>query len=410
MTARSVTDPAANSGSTVEDWKRAALRLEALLREELGHVDDIPLHSPSFGNADRQRVASCIESGWVSSVGPDVDEFESMIAAAAGTRHAIAIVNGTAALQTALVALGVQAGDAVLCPALTFIGTANAIRHAGCEPIFVDSDLTSLGINPDKLENFLSSQCERGSTGMIHTASGRRVAGIIVVDIFGHPSDIDRIQSIAEQFDVFVVEDAAEALGAEYRGRRCGSQARLSAFSFNGNKIVTTGGGGALTTDDEDLAVAIKHLTTTARLPSDNSYDTFDHDMVGYNFRLPNLNAALGCAQLANLDTLVEQKRTLHKRYADLFSDIQDVALFVEQPWAKSNYWLPALFLPDGEQRQAFLEATNSRGIATRPCWRLLSETRAYQDCHTADALEGAREIAERVVNLPGSPWLVAHL
>lgn len=391
------------------DWQRAADRLEDMLRGELNHVGDIPLHSPEFTDDDRVKVDRCFTTGWVSSVGPDVDEFENLVAKAAGVAHGVAIVNGTAALQAGLLALGLKPGEAVLCPALTFIGTANAICHAGGIPIFIDSNQESLGIDPSKLRNLLTEECVRAAEGLVHTGSGARIAGIVVVDIFGHPVDIDPIESIAEEFGLFVIEDAAESLGSNYRGKPCGGLTQLGVFSFNGNKIVTCGGGGALVTDDHDLAQRIKHLVTTARLASDTPYDSFDHDRIGFNFRLPNLNAALGCSQIARLDQMVATKRALNDRYLSVFSELPGVSLFAEQPWARTNYWLPALFLPDVSSQKLFLEATNNHGIATRPCWRLIPETAAFQQYPVYGDLQGARSITERLVNLPGSPWLLKN-
>ena len=388
-------------------WQRAADQLEQFLRSELEHRGEIPLHSPEFTADDRANVDRCFTTGWVSSVGPDVDEFERLVASAAGVAHGVATVNGTTALQAGFVALGLRPGDAVICPALTFIGTANAICHAGGIPIFVDSDQETLGIDPSGLRSFLSTECTRCANGLVHTPSGATIAGIVVVDIFGHPVDMDPIEALAEEFELFVVEDAAESLGSEYRTKRCGGFGRLGVFSFNGNKIVTCGGGGALVTDDSELAARIKHLVTTARMPSDTPHDSFDHDYIGFNFRLPNLNATLGCSQIARLDQMVATKRALNEQYTQIFADIPDTNMFTERPWARSNYWLPALFLADEIAQKSFLEETNRCGIATRPCWRLIPDTAAFQPYPVSGGLSYARSIVERLVNLPGSPWLL---
>ena len=379
-------------------------RLEGFLRDELRQDGPVPLHAPRFGPREAEYVQDCVASSWVSSVGAYVDRFEAMVAAASGCRFGVAVVNGTAALQLALHGIGIGPGDLVLCPALTFAGTANAIWAAGARPLFVDSDPTTLGIDAAKLAAFLTRDTERRDGRVIHRASGGTIAALVPVHVFGHPVDIDAVWAVAAEWGLPVVEDAAESLGSRYKGRVCGSFGLVSAISFNGNKVVTTGGGGMLVTDDEDLARRLKHLSTTARVA--HRWE-FDHDRPGFNFRLPNLNAALGCAQMERLADLLAAKRRLAARYADLLAGIDGVRLFTERDWATSNYWLNAIFLSNRAARDAFLDASNARGVQTRPCWRLLPETGAWHGAPVADGLAGARWIVERLVNLPSSPSLM---
>lgn len=380
-------------------------RLDGFFREELRLDGVVPLHAPRFTGKEKQYVDECVETSWVSSVGAFVSRFEEQVAAACHCRHGIATVNGTAALHLALHALGVGRGDLVLCPALTFIGTANAIAASGADPLFVDSSPSDLGVSAAKLADFLSREAERRNGACFHRDSGRRIAALVPVHIFGHPVDFDPLAELADEWGILVVEDAAESLGSRYRSRPCASLARVAALSFNGNKVVTTGGGGMLVTNDEALARRLKHLSTTARVA--HAWD-FNHDEVAFNYRLPNINAALGCAQMERLDELLAAKRRLTRRYAELLNGLEGVRLFQEQPWAESNYWLNAVFLPDLEARNQFLETSKAHSIQTRPCWRLLPETEAWQHAAVADDLAGARWIAEHLVNIPSSPSLMA--
>jgi perosamine synthetase len=365
------------------------------LRRELGAAGDIALHEPWFRGNEWTYVRECIDTGWVSTAGAYVGRFEALLAGATAAAHAVATVNGTAALHLALHALGVGRGDAVICPALTFVATANAVAMCGATPVFVDSDPATLGLDPAKLERFLADR----------PGGAARVAAIVPVHIFGHPADMDAIRGIAARHGIPVIEDATEALGSRYRGRACGAIGAIGVLSFNGNKIVTTGGGGAVLCNDPALAARLRHLATTAR--RDEGFQHV-HDDVGFNYRLPNLNAALGCAQLENLDEFVELKRGLAHGYAQALADVPALSVFTEQSWARSNYWLSAVFLRDRGARDAFLAETNARGIATRPCWRLLCDLPMFRDAPRGDALPGAREIEARLVNLPSSPQLMA--
>jgi len=380
--------------------------LDAYLRDGLGVRGSVALHEPWFRGNEWRYVRECIDTGWVSSAGAFVDRFEKAVAAATGAPHAIATVNGTAALHLALHALDVGRGDAVICPALTFVATANAIAHCGASPVFVDSDPATLGIDPEKLEAFLARDCARAGGKLIHRGSGLRVAALLPVHIFGHPVDMDGIGDIAHAFGLPIVEDATEALGSRYREKPCGALGTIGVLSFNGNKIATTGGGGAVLCTESALAARVRHLATTAR--RDDGFQHV-HDEVGFNYRMPNINAALGCAQLELLDEFVTLKRRLARGYIEAFAKLSDVSVFAEQPWARSNYWLSAIALPDRAARDAFLAETNARGIATRPCWRLLCDLPMYRDAPRADALAGARDIEARLVNLPSSPQLLAQ-
>lgn len=328
-----------------------------------------------------------------------------MLAETCGARSAIATVNGTAALHVALVGLGVGAGDAVICPALTFVATANAISYSGATPIFADSSEETLGLCPAKLSRFLDCDCEMSGDRLIHTASGLRIAAVMPVHLFGHPVDMDEMLALAAGYNLPVIEDATESLGSRYRDMPTGAIGTVGVLSFNGNKIITSGGGGAVVTNDETLAAKIRHLATTAR--QDRGWQ-HDHDMVGFNYRMPNLNAALGLGQLENLREFTATKRRLAKMYHELYADCGGATVFSEQSWAESNYWLNALLLEGRSARDAFLDDVNGRGIQVRPCWRLMSELSIYRHCPVADELDIARDIESRLVNLPSSAKILA--
>ena len=344
-------------------------RIIAAIRQAIGwRSGDGPvgLHSPCFEGSEWKYVKDCLDSGWVSSVGSYVDRFEEMLAEICGVNHAVAVVNGTAALQVALQVAGVTRDDEVLMPALTFVATANAAAHLGAVPHFVDSEWRTLGIDCGRLADYLNEIAELTPQGCFNRQTGRRIAAIVPMHVFGHPVDMDPLLDVAVRFGIRVVEDAAEALGSRYHNRPCGSLSRIAAVSFNGNKIITTGGGGAILTDDAALARRAKHLTTTAKLPHRWAYE---HDEVGYNYRMPNINAALGCAQLESLPHYLSAKRSLASRYEAAFAGIPGVSFFKEPGFARSNYWLNCLMLdePSVETRNAILEATNDAGLATRP-------------------------------------------
>jgi aminotransferase in exopolysaccharide biosynthesis len=358
----------------------------------------VPLHRPVFAGSERDDLVACIDSNFVSSVGEKVSEMEARVAGFAGARYGVAVVNGTNALQVALRLVGVERDCEVLTQALTFVATCNAISYLGARPVFVDVDRATLGLSPDALRAFLEKHAELREGGCYNRTTGRRIAACQPMHTFGHPARIDEIVTICAEWGIPLVEDAAESLGSYYRGRHTGTFGRLGVFSFNGNKIVTTGGGGVIITDDEELAARAKHLTTTAKVPHDYEYV---HDELGYNFRMPNLNAALGCAQMEQLPGFLEAKREIAGRYQE-FCAAHGLDFVREPEGAQSNYWLNAIILGSLEERDRFLKETNDQGIMTRPIWRLMNQLPMYADCQH-DGLEVSRWLEERVVNLPSS-------
>jgi perosamine synthetase len=358
----------------------------------------IPLHRPVFKGNEKRYLAECIDSNFVSSIGKKVNEFERGIASFLGVKHAIAVANGTVALHAALKIIGVDEKCDVITQALTFVATCNAAAYLGAKPVFVDVDKSTLGMSPEALRDFLSQYCELVNDVPINKASGRRFGACVPMHTFGHPCRIDQIVELCAPYNIPVVEDAAESLGTKYRGSHAGTFGLLATLSFNGNKIITTGGGGMIVTNDDRIAAVAKHITTTAKVA--HPYK-FMHDEVGYNYRLPNLNAALGCAQLESLQEFIETKRSVAAQYRDFFKG--EEMLFVEQPaHAESNFWLNAVLFESQAQRDAFLHLSNSAEIMTRPVWELMSDLPMYSNCQ-ADALTNTRFIAERLVNLPSS-------
>jgi perosamine synthetase len=375
------------------------------LRSVLGEPDaPISLHEPHFGGNEWTYVKECLDTGWVSSVGAYVDRFEKMLAETTGAQRAIAVVNGTAALHVALQLAGVEPGDEVLVPALTFVATANAVSYCGAVPHFVDSERRTLGLDPSKLADYLSKIADTGAKDCRNRLTGRRIRAVVPMHTFGCPVDLDPLAECCGQYGIAMVEDAAESLGSYYKGRHTGTLGRVGTLSFNGNKLVTTGGGGAVLVNDDELGKQAKHLTTTARQPHRWS---FFHDQVGYNYRLPNLNAALGCAQLEQLAGFIEAKRALAGRYAEAFRDVAGAEIFVEPEFARSNYWLNVLLLDEefSDQRDAVLEQTNQSGYLTRPAWTLMHKLPMYAGCPRMD-LSVAESLERRLINLPSSPGL----
>jgi perosamine synthetase len=364
----------------------------------------VALHEPSFRANESAYVQECISTGWVSSVGKFVDRFERDLAAFTGSRHAIVVANGTVALHVSLVLAGVQPGDEVLVPALSFVATANAASHCGAVPHFVDSDERNLGMDPGAMRDHLRGIAERSTGGWRNKATGRRLAAVVPMHAFGHPADIDGLLGVCADFGMPLVEDAAESLGSLYHGKHTGTFGRLGALSFNGNKIVTTGGGGALLIQDDALARHAKHLTTTAKLP--HRWE-FSHDEVAWNFRMPNLNAALGCAQLEQLAGFLEAKRALARRYQAAFAGDDRFEVVMEPADCHSNYWLVALRLRDAslEMRDRLLTLANDAGIMVRPVWRLLNSLPMYRDCPSAP-LPVAQRLERAIINVPSSPFL----
>lgn len=363
-----------------------------------------PLHAPEFSGREWKYVKDCLDTGWVSSVGAYVDRFEAEVARAAGTRHGVAVVNGTAALEVALRLVGVGPGDEVLMPSLSFVATANAALHAGAVPHFVDASPETLGLCPRALAERLDRVARADGGAVVNRATGRRIAAVVPMHCFGHPADMNGISEAARAWGLPVVEDAAEALGSLSHGRPCGSLGRIAALSFNGNKTLTTGGGGAIVTDDPDLAARAKHLTTTAKAAHPWA---FVHDEPGFNYRMPNLNAALGVAQLEQLADRLAKKRALAALYAEAFADFEDATLKPEPAGCRSNHWLNAFLLSPGAapQRNAVLDALNGRGLQVRPVWEPLHRLAFLSDAPRGD-LSVTEDLAARIVCLPSSAAL----
>ena len=373
--------------------------LIAFIRRWYGSRDPIPLCTPRFSRTDRDYVVDAIESTFVSSIGAYVNRFEEAVRDYTGAGAAVATVNGTAALQVALQLAGVRADDEVVTQPLSFVATANAISYRRAHPVFLDVDRDTMGLSPDAVSRFLDAHGERRDGGVWNRSTGRRIAAIVPMHTFGRPCQIEAICDHADAWGVPVVEDAAEALGSVRAGRHCGTFGRLGIYSFNGNKTITTGGGGMIVTD-AGVATRAKHLTTTAKVGHPWEYV---HDEVGYNFRLPNLNAALGCAQMEKLDSLIADKRELGEAYAAFFREHDWAAFATEPEGCCSNVWLHAIVLADKTHRDALLDRTNEAGVMTRPIWRLMNELPMYRDCQRDDLTE-AQWLSERVVTLPSSP------
>ncbi len=365
----------------------------------------VGLHEPRFCGNEWGYLKECLDSTYVSSVGNFVDRFEDELAAFTGAKLAVAVVNGTAALHVALRLAGVEAGDEVLMPALTFIATANAVAYCNATPHFVDSEERSLGMDADALRDYLSATTEMRRGRCFNRETGRIIRAMVPMHTFGHPVDIEGLLAVAHDFHLQLIEDAAESLGSTVGGRHTGTFGLMSTLSFNGNKTITTGGGGAILTNDLELGKRAKHLTTTAKLP--HRWD-FVHDEVGYNYRLPNLNAALGCAQLEQLLGFLSNKRRLFDRYQAAFANVQGVRLVAEPVSCRSNYWLQTLMLDESQadQRDAVLTATNDAGLMTRPVWTLMHRLSIY--CNAPKApLPVAEAIERRLINIPSSSGLI---
>ncbi|SFG33107.1 LegC family aminotransferase [Pontibacter chinhatensis] len=363
------------------------------------HHDFIPLHEPRFIGNEKKYVADAINSTFVSSVGAYVNQFEEMMQQITGAKYAVATVNGTAALHMALLVAGVKQGDEVLSQDLTFIATANAISYIGALPVFLDIDKKTLGLSADNLEGFLQEHCKKEGGATINNKTGNRIAACVPMHSFGFPCEIDRISSICKKWGIPLIEDAAESLGSYFKGRHTGTLGLLGTFSFNGNKTVTCGGGGAIITDNEELAKLAKHLTTQAKVP--HAWE-FNHDHIGYNYRMPNLNAALACAQLEQLEAFVENKRELAAQYKAFFQEIEGVEFVTESLNTRANYWLNTLLLNDKEERDTFLKEANSSGIMSRPAWTLMHKLPMFSTLPHGD-LTVSKWVEERLVNIPSS-------
>lgn len=367
--------------------------------QELYQTQDfIPLHEPRFIGNEKKCVAECIDSTFVSSVGKFVDQFELQLAEYTGAKYAIATSSGTAALHVSLLLAGVERDTEVITQPLSFIATCNSIHYCGATPVFVDVDKSTLGLSAGALSEFLETYGERKNGQCFNKKTNKKISACVPMHTFGHPCDIEKIQSICKQWCIPLVEDAAESLGSFYKGTHTGNFGLLSAISFNGNKIVTAGGGGAILTNDKTLAKEAKHISTTAKVP--HKWE-FNHDMVGYNYRMPNLNAALLCAQLEQLDSFVKNKRNTAQQYQKFCANNQ-LKFMLEPQEASSNYWLNAVLLNDKDEQIDFLEYANAQGVMTRPVWTLLNELDMFKDCF-AMPLKNAKWLTERLVNIPSS-------
>ena len=374
------------------------------LRSVLGEKP-VALHEPCFAGNEWAYLKECLDSTFVSSVGKFVERFEVDLAAYTGARYAVAVVNGTAALHVALLLAKVQAGDEVLVQALTFVATANAVSYCGAVPHFVDSEVRTLGVDVKRLRDYLAAITELRGGVCINKQTGRVIRALVPMHTFGHPGDIDGLLAVANDFKLALIEDAAESLGSTYRGRHTGTFGESGILSFNGNKTITTGGGGAILTNNPELSSKAKHITTTAKLPHSWEYR---HDQIAYNYRMPNLNAALGCAQLEQLDGFLASKRALHNAYTRAFTNVSGVELVAEPEGRRSNYWLQALLLkPEfGSSRDIILSATNAAGLMTRPAWILMHDLPQFSSCPRME-LSVAGSLSERLINIPSSAGLV---
>jgi perosamine synthetase len=358
----------------------------------------IALHEPRFNGNEKKYLNECIDNTFVSSVGSFVIRFEEMIAEFTGAKHAIAAVNGTAALHIALLLSDVKPGDEVITQALTFIATANAIAYTGAKPIFIDVEKDTLGLSPKSLESFLSENTEVKSGSCINKKTGKRIKACVPMHTFGHPCHINEIVAICNLYHIDVIEDAAESLGSYYKGQHTGTFGKFGTLSFNGNKTITTGGGGMILTNDDELGKLAKHITSTAKLP--HRWE-FVHDMTAYNYRLTNLAAALGCAQMEQLPRFLLQKRKLSEAYSSFFKHLE-IEFVTEPKNCISNFWLNALVLNDKVEQNSFLEFMNSHDIMVRPAWQLMNRLEMYKECQ-CDSLKNTEWLADRIVNIPSS-------
>jgi perosamine synthetase len=368
------------------------------IRSIYGSEGVIPLHEPRFIGNEKKYLNDCIDSTFVSSTGKFVDEFEEKIAKYTGAKYAVATSNGTSALHIALLLANVAKNDEVITQPLTFVATCNAISYCGADPVFIDVDKDTMGLSPSALQTFLEKNTTVTGQQCVNNNTGKIIKACVPMHTFGHPCRIDDIKDICDKYKILLIEDAAESLGSFYKDKHTGTFGQMGVISFNGNKIITAGGGGCVITDDEVLAKKAKHLTTTAKVPHKWEYA---HDMIGYNYRMPNLNAALLVAQLENLESFLLEKRKLAKRYKQFFKDKEYT--FVEELTAsQSNYWLNAVILKDKEQRDLFLDETNSQGVMTRPIWKLMSKLSMFKNAQHGD-LSNSDWLEQRVVNIPSS-------
>ncbi len=369
------------------------------IKKLYGSEDFVPLSVPKFVGNEKKYLNECIDTTFVSSVGKFVDRFENEMAEYTGAKKAVVCVSGTNALHMALMLAGVERDDEVLTQALTFIATCNALSYIGAHPVFIDVDMDTFGLSPAAMESWLKENAEVRNGECFNKKTGRRIKACVPMHTFGHPVHLDELVELCARWNIELVEDAAESIGSLYKGKHTGTFGKVGAISFNGNKTITTGGGGMLLFQDEELGKFAKHITTQAKVP--HRWE-FVHDHIGYNYRMPNINAALGCAQLEHIEEFVEDKRKTAQEYANYFKGVDGVDFFTEPADCRSNYWLNTVILPDRNAQQAFLEYTNDNGVMTRPVWELMNRLPMFRDCQN-DGLANTQWLADRIVNIPSS-------
>lgn len=369
------------------------------IKELYGDADFVPLSAPKFIGNEKKYMEECINSTYVSSVGKFVDRFEEDIASYTGCKHAVVCVSGTNALHMSLMLADVKRDDEVLTQALTFVATCNALSYIGAIPVFLDVDRDTMGLSPMAVREWLTKNSEQKDGECYNKRTGRRIKACVPMHTFGHPMHLDELVDILKEYHIELVEDAAESIGSLYKGKHTGTFGKVGALSFNGNKTITTGGGGMMLFNDEELGAYAKHLTTQAKVP--HRWE-FRHDHIGYNYRMPNINAALGCAQLENIEVFVNNKRETAKAYEEFFRNVPDIDFFVEPENTRSNYWLNVLIMKDKSSQLKFLQETNDKGVMTRPIWELMNRLPMFEDCQH-DSLDNTIWFADRVVNIPSS-------
>ena len=372
-------------------------RVVDFIHELYDNSEFVPLSVPKFIGNEKKYLEECIDTTFVSSVGKFVDRFEEEMARYTGAKKAVVCVSGTNALHMSLLLVGVERDDEVLTQALTFVATCNALSYIGAYPVFIDVDRETMGLSPQALRVWLEKNAEL-KNGVCHNKrTGRRVKACVPMHTFGHPVKLDELVDVCQEWHIELVEDAAESIGSFYKGRHTGTFGKVGAISFNGNKTITTGGGGMMLFQDEELGKLAKHITTQAKV---SHRWEFCHDHIGYNYRMPNINAALGCAQMENLERYVQDKRETAARYEEFFASIPDVTFFTEPEYCRSNYWLNAVILKNKEAQLKFLEYTNDHSVMTRPIWELMNRLEMFKICET-DGLENTRWLVDRIVNIP---------
>ena len=374
-------------------------KITDFIHDLYGAQDFVPLAVPVFIGNEKKYLNECIDTTFVSSVGKFVDRFEDDIAKYTGCKRAVVVVSGTNALHMSLMLAGVERDDEVLTQALTFIATCNALSYIGAHPVFIDVDKDTMGLSPVAVREWLSKNSEQKNGECYNKRTGRRVKACVPMHTFGHPVHLDELVEVLKEYNIELVEDAAESIGSLYKGKHTGTFGKIGALSFNGNKTITTGGGGMMLFNDEELGAFAKHITTQAKIP--HRWE-FRHDHIGYNYRMPNINAALGCAQLEHIEEYVASKRETAKAYEEFFKDIPEIDFFVEPENTRSNYWLNAVILKDKEAQQQFLQYTNDNGVMTRPIWELMNRLPMFEKCEN-DGLKNTIWFADRVVNIPSS-------